>query len=112
MRNGRRWREIVCGEKRREEGEKTRVEGRQGLSPPVPPVLVVVSATVMAAPVAAVVPMVRVLVVMPLLVVDLLIVSACVALASRAIPIASVVAAATSSAAREAWLGPDCCRCC
>ena len=56
----------------------------------------VVSATVVAAPVAAVVPVGRVLVLMALVMVGMLCTSTCMVLATRAVPVADVVAAATS----------------
>ena len=84
------------GDERVEDEKRTRVDGRQGLSPLVPPVPVVVSATVVAAPVAAVVPVGRVLVLMALVMVCMLCTSTCMDLATRAVPVADVVAAATS----------------
>ena len=84
------------GDERVEDEKRTRVDGRQGLSPLVPPVPVVVSATVVAAPVAAVVPVGRVLVLMALVMVGMLCTSTCMDLATRAVPVADVVAAATS----------------
>ena len=86
----------VEGDERVEDEKMTQVDGRQGLSPLVPPVPVVVSATVVAAPVAAVVPVGRVLVLMALVMVGMLCTSACMDLATRAVPVADVVAAATS----------------
>ena len=88
-------REVKVDE-RVEDEKRTRVDGRQGLSPLVPPVPVVVSATVVAAPVAAVVPVGRVLVLMALVMVGMLCTSTCMELATRAVPVADVVAAATS----------------
>ena len=75
-----------------------RIRNKQGLSPLVPPVPVVVPATVVAASVSAVVPVGRVLMMMALVMVDMLSASACVALATRAAPVAGAVAAAISRA--------------